>query len=218
MKRWLLVTGSLVVVLGLLTAGVWAFADHRTTPPASQATQEVKAVPCDTATADTLLAAYKPEADGARYSDIKCAQNRYVLARAHNEQRPSDDLIAVFEFKDDAWRKVVAGTDVPCGQVPKEVWQKWDFPCQFEPVICRDDAKRVTVLKGWVDCPAAIDLANRYDTAIKAGQAAGQGLFWESGGWSCSWPDEAGLAHAQIPLRCGRESDDALVQIGDYQR
>lgn len=208
---------ALIVVLGLVTAGLWVLLtpDHRTTPPANRAAE---ASPCDTATPDALMAVHKPELDGARYFDIKCEQNRYLLARANNEQRSSDDLIAVFEFKDDAWRKVVAGTNLPCGQVPKNVWQKWDFRCHFEPVVCRDSENKVTVLEGWVDCPAAIDIADRYDAAIKAQQAQGQGLFWTSGDWSCSWPYEAGLAHVQVPLKCGRQSDEALVQIGEYQR
>jgi hypothetical protein len=185
--------------------------------PADLVAKEVKTSPCDEATPEVLLAAHKPQVEGSRYFDIKCEQDRYLLARANNEQRSSDDLIAVFEFKDDTWQYVVAGTDLPCGQVPKDVWQKWGHRCYFEQVVCRDGESKVTVLEGWVDCPAAIDIADRYNAAINAGQAQGQGLFWSYGEWSCSWPYEDGLAHAQVPLKCGRESDRALVQIGDYQ-
>lgn len=86
------------------------------------------------------------------------------------------------------------------------------------PTVCRADEPKVTDLSGDVGCPAALDIAERYRAAIANGQAQGQGLFWESGEWSCSWPYEDGLAHVQVPQKCVRTTDDLVVQLGDYQR
>ena len=86
------------------------------------------------------------------------------------------------------------------------------------PTVCRADEPKVTDLSGAVGCPAALDIAERYRAAIANGQAQGQGLFWEYGDWSCSWPYEDGLAHVQVPQKCVRTTDDLVVQLGDYQR
>lgn len=85
------------------------------------------------------------------------------------------------------------------------------------PVVCRADEPKVTDLSGDVGCPPALDIAERYRAAIANGQAQGQGLFWESGEWSCSWPYEDGLAHVQVPQKCVRATDGLVVQLGDYQ-
>ena len=86
------------------------------------------------------------------------------------------------------------------------------------PVVCRADEPKVTDLSGDVGCPAALDIAERYRAAIDNGQTQGQGLFWESGEWSCSWPYEDGLAHVQVPQKCVRSTDGLVVQLGDYRR
>lgn len=177
---------------------------------------EIKKAPCEEATPETLAAAHPLGAD-VYYFDIKCQQDRYVLAKANTASAQVDDLFVVFEYKDHAWRYLSSGTALPCGSVPQEVWQQWGMACEFEPVTCRDGAQKVTDLNG-VGCPAAIDIADRYRAAAQGGQAEGQGLFWRSGEWSCSWPYEDGLAHAQVPQKCVRTTDNMVVQLGDYQR
>ncbi|GGU62213.1 hypothetical protein [Lentzea flava] len=185
--------------------------------PADLAVKEVKVAPCDFVTPEVLAAVHKP-GDGVVYADVKCQQDRYTLAMMRTTRIESNDMPTLFEYKDDAWRFVKAQTDMPCGDVPKEVWKAWEFPCLFEPVVCRDtEQSKVTDLDG-VGCPAALDIADRYNAAIKAGEPQGQGLFWESGEWSCAWPYEDGYAHAQVPLKCVRTTDKLAVQIGDYQR
>ncbi|WP_434440815.1 hypothetical protein [Lentzea sp. E54] len=185
--------------------------------PADLVAKEVKIAPCDSVSQETLAAAYLPE-PGLTYFDIKCQQDRYVLAALNSSNREGQDMPVVFEFKDDAWQKTLAQTDMPCGQVPKEVWAAWNFDCLKEPVVCRDGERKVTILDGWIDCPAAIDVVDRYQVALDTGQVQGQLMLWQSGDWACSWPYEDGLAHTQVPLKCGRASDKALIQIGDYQR
>ncbi len=185
--------------------------------PADLVAKEIKTSPCDSATPEALAAAHQPEADRMRYLDVKCQQDRYVLAHANTEPKLSDDLITVFEYKNDAWQYVVSGTDLPCGDVPKEVWKAWNFPCNYEPVVCRDTQAGKVIDLGGVGCPAALDIADRYKAAIDAGQVPGQGLFWQSGDWSCSWPYENGYAHSQVPQKCVRTTDNLVVQLGDYR-
>jgi len=185
--------------------------------PANLAVTEVKPAPCDMVSPESLAAKYLPE-PGLTYFDVKCEQDRYVLATLNTPKREAQDMPVVFEFENGTWQKTMAQTDMPCGQVPKEVWKAWNFDCLQEPAVCREGQRKVTVLSGWIDCPAALDVADRYKAAIDAGQVAGQLLLWESGDWACSWPYEDGLAHAQVPLKCARSSDKAVVQIGDYQR
>ena len=209
----MLVAGAVVVVLGLVFGGL--LLTKKETPAELTAT-EVKTAPCDTATPETLAVAHPPEA-GVIYADIKCVQDRYVLARMRTTQIESNDVPAVFEFKDNAWRFRFADTEVPCGDVPRDVWKQFDFQCMSEPVVCRDGERRVIDVGGWLDCPAVLDIADRYLAAIAAGQAPGQGLVWNSGEWACSWPYEDGFAHAQVPLKCVRTADNQVVQIGDYQ-
>ncbi|MEU0883498.1 hypothetical protein ABZ345_33235 [Lentzea sp. NPDC005914] len=186
--------------------------------PADLVAKEIKTSSCDSATPEALAAAHKLETDRIRYFDVKCQQDRYVLALANTEPKLSDDLIIVFEYKSDAWRYVVSGTDLPCGDVPKDVWKAWNFPCNFEPVVCRDTQDSKVIDLDGAGCPAALDIADRYKAAIEAGQAEGQGLFWQSGDWSCSWPYENGYAHSQVPQKCVRTTDKLVVQLGDYQR
>ncbi|MET9627626.1 hypothetical protein ABZX92_09205 [Lentzea sp. NPDC006480] len=182
--------------------------------PADLVAKNIKTSPCDSATPETLAAAH--EVGTARYFDVKCQQDRYVLALANTEPKLSDDLITVFEYRDDAWHYVISGTDLPCGDVPKDVWKAWNFTCQVEPVDCRGTPDKVIDLGG-IGCTAALDIADRYTAAIQAGQAQGQGLFWTSGEWSCSWPYEDGYAHSQVPQKCVRTTDHSVVQLGDYQ-
>ncbi|WP_086663984.1 hypothetical protein [Lentzea kentuckyensis] len=188
--------------------------------PSELAVKEVKTSPCDAVTPETLMAAHPLGSNAqhkAYYFDINCQQDRYVFAKAQTEPQYTDTLFLVFERKDESWQYLTSGTELPCGSVPKEVWTTWKFPCIFEPVVCRDGALKVTDLNG-VGCPAAIDIADRYKAAIDGQQAAGQGTFWRSGEWSCSWPYEEGLAHSQVPLKCVRTTDNMVVQLGDYQR
>lgn len=185
--------------------------------PADLVAKEIKTSPCDSATPEALAAAHKLETDRMRYFDLKCQQDRYVLALANTEPKQSDDLIIVFEYKNDAWQYVISGTDLPCGDVPKEVWKAWNFPCNFEPVVCRDTPTSKVIDLDGVGCPAALDIADRYDAAIDAQQAEGQGLIWKSGEWSCSWPYEDGYAHFQVPTKCVHTTDNLVVQMGDYQ-
>jgi hypothetical protein len=184
--------------------------------PADLVAQEIKTSPCDSVTPETLAAAH-PLGPDVRYFGIKCQQDRFVLASANTTPRQSDDLLLVFELKDEKWQNLSSGTSLPCGTVPQEVWKQWEMPCEFEAVICRDGESKVTDLDG-VGCSAAIDIADRYSTAVEAGQAQGQGLFWDAAEWSCAWPYEDGLAHAQVPWKCVRTTDHKVVQIGDYQR
>jgi hypothetical protein len=184
--------------------------------PADLIAKQVKISPCDGATPEVLAAAHPLGAD-VKYFDIKCQQDRFVLASANATPPRSDNLLVVFELTGEKWQYQNSGTSLPCGSVPQEVWKQWQMPCEFESVVCRDAQPKVTDLDG-VGCPAAIDVADRYKTAIDAGQAAGQGLFWNSGEWSCAWPYEDGLAHFQVPLKCVRTSDQKAVQVGDYQR
>ncbi|NKE59859.1 hypothetical protein FXN61_24860 [Lentzea sp. PSKA42] len=184
--------------------------------PADLVAKEVKTAPCDGVTPETLAAAHPLGAD-VRYFDIKCRQDRFVLAMANTTAGQSDNLLVLFELQGEAWKYQTSGTSLPCGSVPQEVWKQWEMPCEFDPVVCRDGDRKVTDLDG-VGCPAAIDIADRYTAAIDGGQVEGQGLFWNSGEWSCAWPYEDGLAHAQVPLKCRRTTDRKVVQIGDYQR
>jgi hypothetical protein len=184
--------------------------------PADLLAKEVKTAPCDGVTPETLAAAHPLGAD-VRYFDIKCRQDKFVLAKANTTAAVVDDLLVVFELQGDTWKHQSSGTSLPCGSIPQEVWQQWEMPCEFEPVVCRDGEQKVTDLDG-VGCSAAVDIADRYQAAIKAQQAQGQGLFWDSGEWSCSWPYEDGYSHAATPLKCVRTTDDKAVRIGDYQR
>ncbi|SDM41490.1 hypothetical protein SAMN04488074_12148 [Lentzea albidocapillata subsp. violacea] len=172
--------------------------------------------PCDEATPEVLAAAH-PLGPDVRYFDIRCQQDRYVLSTANTTPARFDDLAVLFEYKDQAWRYLRSGTVLPCLSIPAEVWTAWGATCEFEAVVCRDGAQKVTDLNG-VGCTAAIDIADRYRAATQSGQAEGQGLFWTSGEWSCSWPYEGDLAHFQIPLKCVRTTDNMVVQLGDYQR
>ncbi|MFJ8960730.1 hypothetical protein ACIRG5_15210 [Lentzea sp. NPDC102401] len=184
--------------------------------PADLVAKEVKTAPCDGVTPETLAAAHPLGAD-VRYFDAKCQQDKFVLAKANTTAAVVDDLLVLFELQGETWKYQSSGTSLPCGSVPQEVWKQWEMPCEFEPVVCRDGEQKVTDLDG-VGCPAAIDIADRYRVAISAQQAQGQGLFWDSGEWSCSWPYEDGYSHAQMPLKCARTTDKKTVQIGDYQR
>jgi hypothetical protein len=212
-KRWLLAAGAVVLVLGLGIGGLWIFS----TTPVEPVAEKHTPVPCDSASREVLTAVHAPE-PGVGYVDIKCEQNRYTLGILNTPDRGANDMPVLFEFKDNAWKFVASQTDMPCGQVPKEVWKAWNFPCLKEPVVCRAGESKVTDLSGDVGCPAALDIAERYRAAIENQQAQGQGLFWESGEWSCSWPYEDGLAHVQVPQKCVRTTDDLVVQLGDYQR
>jgi len=182
--------------------------------PTELAVKEVKTSPCDLVTPDQLKSVYLPEPD-LKYYDVKCRQDRYTLAILNGPTREAQDMPVVFEFKDNAWQKVMAQTDMPCGDVPKDIWKAWNYPC-IKEVVCRDSVPRVIDLSGDVGCQAALDIADRYKAAIDSGQAQGQGLFWESGEWSCSWPYEDGYAHAQVPPKCVN-TDKMVVQLGDYQ-
>ncbi|KAA2252863.1 hypothetical protein F0L68_34430 [Solihabitans fulvus] len=168
--------------------------------------------PCESVTPEVLKAAY-PVSSKAHYFDIKC-QDRYVLAKANTDPKINDDLLVVFELDNHTWQQRVAGTLLPCGTVPQDVWQRWGAKCTRDPVVCRDGTSKVTDVSGEIGCPAAIDIADRYQAAVKAGQAQGQGLFWNSGEWSCSWPYLDGRPHSESPLQCERTTDKRTVRIG----
>jgi hypothetical protein len=190
--------------------------------PTELAVKEVKTSPCDLVTPDQLKSVYLPEPDLV-YIGTKCAQDRYALGKLHSTRVVSDDMPVLFEYKDNAWRYVTAQTDMECGDVPIDVWKQLDFRCiGAKPVVCRPSTSgklKVTDLSGgWLDCQEAIRIADLYKATIDAGKIDGQGLFWESGGWSCAWPYEDGYAHSQVPLKCENLADGTLrVQIGDYQ-
>ncbi|ANZ38740.1 hypothetical protein BBK82_24425 [Lentzea guizhouensis] len=182
--------------------------------PASLVAQEVvlPKSPCEQVTPDALKALYRPE-PGTVFADIKCAQDRYAFGQLRSTTIESNEMPVLFEFKDGAWQAVRAQTDMPCGEVPVDVWKELAFHCVgAEPVVCRDRAPRVQDLSGgWLGCGAAMDIAGRYRAAIDAGQAQGQGLFWDSGEWSCSWPYEESGAHVAAPLRCTQTSDGRMA-------
>lgn len=159
--------------------------------PVDLVAKEVKIAPCDRVTPEELKARYLPE-PGLVYFDVKCVQDRYVLAILNVPARDAQDMPVVFEFKDDAWQKTLAQTDMPCSDVPKEVWKAWNYDCLVEPVVCRETQDSKVIDLDGAGCPAALDIADRYKAAIDAQQAQGQGLFWQSGDWSCSWPYEDG--------------------------
>ncbi|MFS8098387.1 hypothetical protein LFM09_14730 [Lentzea alba] len=182
--------------------------------PADLQAGEVKVPPCDTVTPETLTAVRPPE-PGVVYADVKCAQDRYVLAMMRSTQIESNDVPTLFEFKNDAWQYQWADTEVPCGDVPRDVWKDLGVRCVGEPVVCREGQQKVTDLGGWVGCEAALDIADRYQAAIKAGQTEGQGAFWFSGDWECAWIYQSGRPHSESPLQCSRKSDQSIVQIGD---
>lgn len=185
--------------------------------PANLAAEEVKAKPCDSATAETFAAVHLPEPNLV-YADIKCTQDRYALGKLRSTQIESTEMPVLFEFKDNAWRFVAAQTDMACGSVPKDAWRQLNFNCIPEPVVCRDHpSRRVVDVSGWLGCQTALDIADRYTAALDSGQAQGQLQFWESGDWACSWPYEDGFSHAQVPLKCVRKSDNEVVQIGEYK-
>jgi hypothetical protein len=185
--------------------------------PADLVAKEVKIAPCDRATPDELAVAH-PLETGVIYTEVKCQQDRYLLATMHTTQIESNDLFAVFEFKDGGWQYQVAGSSPPCGSVPRDVWKAWGMRCEFDSVVCRDTPDSKVIDLDGVGCPAALDIADRYGAAIDAGQAQGQGLFWQSGEWSCSWPYEDGYAHYQVPRKCVHTTEKLVVQIGEYQR
>ncbi|MET8757405.1 hypothetical protein [Lentzea sp. NPDC004782] len=187
--------------------------------PTELAVKEVKVSPCDSVTPDVLMAAHPLGSSAQRksyYFDIKCQQDRYVFAKAQTDPQYTDTLLLDFELKDGKWQNLDSGTELPCGTIPKEVWKAWDFPCLVEPVVCRDTQGNKVIDLNGVGCPAALDIADRYKAAIDGGQAQGQGLFWESGEWSCSWPYEDGYAHSQVPQKCVN-TDKMVVQLGDYR-
>lgn len=186
--------------------------------PADLVAKEIKTSPCDSVTPDALKTLYLPE-PGLVYADVKCAEDRYAFGKLHTTAIESNDMPVLFEFKDNAWRFVKSQTDLPCDEVPIDVWKKLDFHCVgAQPVTCRDHGPLVKDISGgWVGCAAAMDVAGRYKAAIEAGQAQGQGQFWESGEWSCSWPYEESGAHVEAPLRCAQARDGTLtVEIWNY--
>lgn len=183
--------------------------------PADLVAKEISVSPCDTATSDTLSAAH-PLEGGVPYFDIRCRQDRYVLAFANPSRGLAEDLQHTFEHQDGQWRFLASGTSLPCGSIPDEVWREWEMPCEFDPVECRTGQDKVIDLDG-VGCEAALGIADRYRAAIESGEAQGQGLFFQTGEWSCAWPYEDGYAHAQVPLKCQRTADEKYVQIGEYQ-
>lgn len=187
--------------------------------PTSLAVKEVKTSPCDAVTPDALKTVHLPD-PGLVYTDVKCTQDRYAFGKLRTTAIESNDMPVLFEFKDGAWKVTKEQTDMPCGEVPMDVWKKLDFHCVgAEPLVCRDRAPLVKDLSGgWLGCEAAMDIAGRYRAAIDAGQAQGQGQFWDSGEWSCSWPYEESGAHVEAPLKCGQRSDGRLtVEIwGQY--
>ncbi|MDT7789340.1 MAG: hypothetical protein QOF58_7759 [Pseudonocardiales bacterium] len=186
--------------------------------PADLVAKEIKTSPCDTVSPESLAAAYLPE-PGLVYADVKCAQDRYAFGKLHTTKIESNDMPVLFEYKENAWKFVAAQTDLECGTVPIDVWKQLDFQCVgAEPVVCRNHDPLVKDLSGgWLGCEAAMDIAGRYKAAIDAGQAQGQGLFWESGDWSCSWPYEESGAHVEAPLRCAQPKDGRLtVEIWKY--
>ncbi|WP_157619915.1 hypothetical protein [Saccharothrix sp. NRRL B-16348] len=75
----------------------------------------------------------------------------------------------------------------------------------------------MTVIEGFLDCADALDIADRYLAGVDAGEAQGQGLFWNSGEWQCFWPYLEGRPHSESPLSCVRSSDESQIYIGDFQ-
>jgi hypothetical protein len=121
---------------------------------------------------------------------------------------------ALFEFKDQAWRYVKSGEEMYCGDVPKEAWKEWGVYCAFSPVVCRDtnDERRVTDMTG-VGCPVALDIADRYQAATRAGQTQGSSKRWESGDWTCVVPSRPQDAFAP---NCRRGTDNGGIVLGKF--
>ncbi|USX51958.1 hypothetical protein [Lentzea sp. HUAS12] len=192
--------------------------------PTSLVAQEVvlPKSPCELVTPEVLMAAYPLPAEVAGYKpyygEINCQQDRYVHAQGLIE-RPelAQGFPAVFELKDGKWQLWNAGTGgFSCGEIPREVWKAWDVGCTPEPVVCRDanDFTKVTDMND-VGCPVAIDIADRYIAAARAGQTQGTGTFWVTDVWTCSkypMPDRPNVAN---PLQCQRNADGAVVRLGD---
>ncbi|MGW6448669.1 hypothetical protein [Lentzea sp. NPDC055074] len=192
--------------------------------PTSLVAQEVvlPKSPCELVTQEVLMAAYPlpPEVDGYKtfYDDINCQQDRYVSAfGALEPPGVTQSFPVIFELKDGKWQMWMTGTaGFPCGEIPKEVWKAWNMGCTPDPVVCRDadDVTKVTDMND-VGCPVAIDIADRYLAAARAGQTQGTGTFWITDEWTCSkypMPDRANVAN---PLQCERNADRAVVRLGD---
>lgn len=189
--------------------------------PTGLVAQQVEVAACDAVTLDALQPLH-PVKDQqqrpARLTRLDCRQDRFVLAQADIAPDLGGIVQPVlFEFSDEAWRFVESSFHISCGAVPEEVWKQWGVGCVREAVVCRDSPPKVTDVDG-VGCPAALDITQRYEAAIKAGEPQGQGLFWNTADWSCVWPYEDGYSHAGTPLKCTRTTDQKVVRIGEYER
>ncbi|MET9230432.1 hypothetical protein [Lentzea sp. NPDC003310] len=178
--------------------------------------------PCELVTPEVLSAAdprpSEPQGVDSYYAGINCQQDRYVLATAVYGPPLDQEFPVIFELKDQKWqvKKVDAPGTFPCGDIPKDVWKAWDIRCTPAPVVCRDatDYTKVTDMND-VGCPVAIDIADRYIAAARAGQTQGTGTFWITDEWTCSkypMPDRPNVAN---PLQCERNADRAVVRLGD---
>jgi hypothetical protein len=126
-------------------------------------------------------------------------------------------MLMLFEFTGDTWALKQSWTFLSCAEAPAEAWRDWAMPCDFDDVECRGGDSRVTVIQGFLDCADALDIADRYLAGVDAGEAQGQGLFWNSGEWQCFWPYLEGRPHSESPLSCVRSSDKSQIYIGDFQ-
>ncbi|MEU3649198.1 hypothetical protein AB0E59_37895 [Lentzea sp. NPDC034063] len=181
--------------------------------PADLVAQEVKTLKaCETVTLEVLQPLHPVKDDQQRpalLTEFDCRQDRYVLARANiAPDIPGIWLPVVFEFRDQAWHFVDAHNEMSCGDVPLEVWKQWGAGCVPDPVVCREGEARVADESGSLGCPAAIEVADRYQAAINAGQTDGENLSWTSGEWACA------RQALGPPLRCTRITDGANIEIG----
>ncbi|SFR19917.1 Mg-chelatase subunit ChlD [Lentzea waywayandensis] len=181
--------------------------------PADLVAQEVKPLKaCETVTLEVLQPLHPVKDDQQRpalLTEFDCQQDRYVLAQAKIAPSiPGVSFPVLFEFRDQAWHFVDADYEMSCGDVPLEVWKQWGAGCVPDPIVCREGQARVADVSGRVGCTAAIEVADRYQAAVNAGQTDGESMIWISGEWACS---------RQVlgpPLQCTRTDNGAQVEIG----
>ncbi|MDX8144837.1 hypothetical protein SK854_22180 [Lentzea sp. BCCO 10_0061] len=219
-------TSEHVKVLGEIAAATGAQEPHLTmtsgelvttmkeiSVPADLVAQELKTPKaCETVTLEVLQALHQVkdnEQRPARLTEFDCQQDRYVLAQA--DIAPSLGGISfpvLFEFKDQAWHFVEAHYEMLCGDVPPEVWKEWGAGCVPNSVVCREGEAKVTDVSARTGCAAAIEVADRYQAAIDAGQTNGENLSWISGEWACS------RQALGPPLQCTSTNNGAEIGIG----
>ena len=90
-----------------------------------------------------------------------------------------------------------------------------DVMCDLIANPNTNTSEPVVVLKGSVNCAAALAVARDYLAAIQRGEPEGQGQFATIRGWGCTWPYVPGRSHADSSRECTEPTGDNSVRIGN---